>query len=187
MGKNHYETLEINSNASFQEIKKSYRKLALIWHPDKNSKSNAAEIFIRIHEAYEVLRNKESRDEYDKKYTKTYKSDVEQNYHGNTSNADYRQAKGKEKGEYYMKMDYDKFTLSLFEELGIAISYTPSIFLIGLSIFMVIGSFSIMVETSFLIGIFSLLFFGVIGYFLFDRAKKDFIAERIHKITKLNN
>ena len=42
MGQDHYEVLGLNKNASQDEIKKSYRKLAMKWHPDKN-KNNVEE------------------------------------------------------------------------------------------------------------------------------------------------
>lgn len=63
--KNYYKTLEIEMNADLITIKKAYRMLALKYHPDKNTTENAAQMFIEITEAYEVLRNSESRKEYD--------------------------------------------------------------------------------------------------------------------------
>src|SRR6266508_6499916 len=53
----YYEVLELNNNASLHEIRKSFRKLALIYHPDRSKFPNTAEKFIRIVEAYEALCN----------------------------------------------------------------------------------------------------------------------------------
>ncbi len=65
---NYYEILEVEKNASFNEIKSKYRKLAMKYHPDKNPNNpKAEEKFKRIGEAYEVIGNKEKRSEYDKK------------------------------------------------------------------------------------------------------------------------
>ena len=64
----YYEVLGITKNATDSEIKKSYRKLALKWHPDKNpdNKEEAEEKFKNISEAYEVLSDKEKRKIYDR-------------------------------------------------------------------------------------------------------------------------
>lgn len=66
MGKDYYKVLGIQKEASDEEIKKAYRKLALRFHPDKNSDSNAEEKFKEIGEAYEVLSDKKKRDTFDR-------------------------------------------------------------------------------------------------------------------------
>jgi DnaJ-domain-containing protein 1 len=66
-GKNYYEILNIDSNATQEEIKEAYRKLVLIYHPDKvppEKKKEAAEYFRKIQEAYEVLSDPEKRKLY---------------------------------------------------------------------------------------------------------------------------
>ena len=55
MGKDYYSTLGISRDAKEDEIKKAYRKLALKYHPDKNSSPHAEEKFKEIAEAYDVL------------------------------------------------------------------------------------------------------------------------------------
>ena len=65
-GKNFYDILGVNRNASQQEIKKAYRQLARKYHPDVNPGDNSAEAkFKEINEAYEVLSDKETRKKYD--------------------------------------------------------------------------------------------------------------------------
>ena len=61
--KEYYELLNINKNASQDEIKKSYRKLALKYHPDKPS--GDPEKFKQINKAYETLSDIEKRKIYD--------------------------------------------------------------------------------------------------------------------------
>jgi len=65
MAKSLYETLGISENASADEIKKAYRKLARKYHPDVNKDEEAIEKFKEINAAYEVLSDKKKKDEYD--------------------------------------------------------------------------------------------------------------------------
>ena len=60
-----YETLEINKNASQDEVKKAYRKLARKYHPDVNSDAGAEDKFKEINAAYEILGNEDKRHKYD--------------------------------------------------------------------------------------------------------------------------
>ena len=64
--KDYYEILGLKKDATPEEIKKVYRKLALKYHPDRNSSdSNAEGKFKEINEAYQILNNPEKRARYD--------------------------------------------------------------------------------------------------------------------------
>jgi curved DNA-binding protein CbpA len=65
-GKDYYAILEISREATDEEIRRSYRRLALAWHPDRRpGDPRAAERFKEISEAYAVLINPARRREYD--------------------------------------------------------------------------------------------------------------------------
>jgi len=64
--KDYYETLGVKKDATPEEIKKAYRKLALKYHPDRNSSDDDTEKkFKEINEAYQVLSDPEKRARYD--------------------------------------------------------------------------------------------------------------------------
>lgn len=63
--KDYYEVLGVSKNATKQEIRKAYRKLAAKYHPDKNKSADAEVKFKEITEAYEVLSDDKKRQLYD--------------------------------------------------------------------------------------------------------------------------
>uniref|UniRef100_A0A803QJK6 J domain-containing protein n=1 Tax=Cannabis sativa TaxID=3483 RepID=A0A803QJK6_CANSA len=67
MGVDYYKELKVDRNASDDDLKKAYRKLAMKWHPDKNpnNKKEAEAKFKQISEAYEVLSDPQKKAVYD--------------------------------------------------------------------------------------------------------------------------
>ncbi|XP_072446957.1 dnaJ homolog subfamily C member 18 isoform X1 [Chiloscyllium punctatum] len=63
--KNYYEILGLSRNADEEDLKRSYRKLALKFHPDKNCAPGATDAFKAIGNAYAILSNPEKRKQYD--------------------------------------------------------------------------------------------------------------------------
>jgi hypothetical protein len=66
----YYEVLQVTRDANQREVRLAYRRLALIWHPDKhnsaNSKDQAMQVFVIISEAYEILSDEEKKQAYDR-------------------------------------------------------------------------------------------------------------------------
>lgn len=65
MAKDFYEVLGVSKNASADEIKKAYRKLALEFHPDRNKSKDAESKFKEVTKAYEVLSDPQKKQTYD--------------------------------------------------------------------------------------------------------------------------
>lgn len=108
----YYEILGLTKNATSDEIKKAYRKLARKWHPDVNPNDAAAKIkFQQLNEANEVLSNPEKRKKYDKygkdwQHGEEYEKYQQQNRQSNSTNY---QRTGDFNGE-----DFSDFFSSMF-------------------------------------------------------------------------
>lgn len=75
--KDYYEILGVEASAGEAELKTAYRRLARKFHPDVSKEKGAEERFKSINEAYEVLRDKEKRKEYDQLRARGYRSGQE--------------------------------------------------------------------------------------------------------------
>ena len=64
--RDYYEVLGVARDATADQIKKAYRKLAIQYHPDKNPGNKAEEKFKELGQAYEVLSDEEKRAAYDR-------------------------------------------------------------------------------------------------------------------------
>lgn len=63
--KDYYAILGVAANASLAEIKTTYRKLASLYHPDKNASGDAPAKFRSVQEAYEILSDIDKRKTFD--------------------------------------------------------------------------------------------------------------------------
>lgn len=95
---NYYELLNVSMDASPDDIKSSYRKLAMKWHPDRNNNNpEAEEKFKEVQKAYEVLSDQYKRKEYDwsikrKAQNKEPKRNTNSNFNSNKFDSDFNEA-----------------------------------------------------------------------------------------------
>lgn len=75
--KDYYQILTVSRTASEVEIKRAYRKLAVIYHPDKNPDPAAEQFFKEINEAYDVLGNPGKRRAYDFRLLNTLVQEIQ--------------------------------------------------------------------------------------------------------------
>lgn len=80
----YYAILRVSKDANFQEIKKSYRKLAKKYHPDRNKSDNAEETIKKINEAFETLSDRKKRKQYDLESSNIF--DLEESNNGEKQN-----------------------------------------------------------------------------------------------------
>lgn len=102
----YYKILGLNKNASIDDIKKAYRKLARKYHPDLNPNNKEAnKLFQQINEANEVLSDPEKRKKYDT-YGKDWKQgEAYENAHGQQSQ--YSQRQSRSQGQPFSSGDFD--------------------------------------------------------------------------------
>ncbi|WP_144282174.1 DnaJ C-terminal domain-containing protein [Chryseobacterium echinoideorum] len=117
----YYKILGVDKNASQDDIKKAYRKLARKLHPDLNPNDKEAERkFKELNEANEVLSNAENRAKYDKygehwKHGEEYEKAQQQQKHYQSQGANYS---GEFSGTDFGGEDFSDFFQSMFGEGG---------------------------------------------------------------------
>lgn len=90
MKKDYYKILGVSKSATSDDIRKAYRKLALQYHPDRNKTKEAESKFKEINEAYEVLSDKQKKQQYDNDvYNPNSNPHYGNNYYKPSSNSAY--------------------------------------------------------------------------------------------------
>ncbi|MEO1186851.1 MAG: DnaJ domain-containing protein, partial [Cyanobacteria bacterium J06636_27] len=128
---NHYETLNIDRNASQTEIKQAYRRLVKLFHPDVTQETTDRERIIRINAAYEVLSDTQSRQSYDRQLHYSFqKNNNKRNERTQTAQQQYNKKRNTrrnadEQVEEWLRFVYqpvNNFSICSSQELRI--SYT---------------------------------------------------------------
>jgi molecular chaperone DnaJ len=120
--KDYYKILEVTPVASQQEIKKSFRRLALQYHPDRNEGNHLAEaLFKEVQEAYEVLSDPKQREEYH--YKRWYNRSVGEAFSEKDLTPDGMLAECRKLRNYVVTMnifqvDYDALSYHIRQQLS---------------------------------------------------------------------
>lgn len=143
---NYYQRLGLSRQATKDEIKKAYRKLALEFHPDRNKSPDAHEKFIAINEAYLILYDDEGRQKYDIEYDLHFgkKADFKREqaekeefkkkrYEESFEDSDLNDwsTKARNQGAEYAKMafdDFSKLVIGFVKETGFQLGNTLLVF-----------------------------------------------------------
>lgn len=116
---NYYQILELDQNASQDEIKKAYRRLALKWHPDKNHSPKSHEKFIEINEAYLVLSDPLKRKAFDQIFGFSHQDPTSNNENEfDYSNFEEHLKSAREKANEYANFSFHEFSKTLSKSLG---------------------------------------------------------------------
>jgi curved DNA-binding protein CbpA len=88
--KGYYAILEVSQHATYQEIRRSYRKLARKYHPDRNHSSFSEDMIKKINAAFETLSDREKRHQYDiMDYFNSVDKDMDYNFSYTSNSASY--------------------------------------------------------------------------------------------------
>jgi len=190
MIKDYYSILGIANNATKAEIRKAYRRLAKMYHPDVNKAKDAHDRFIEITEAYEILINQSYRFYKQTVETATTTKEWrESEYKKNEEYEKFRQ-EAREKAQRQAKMRYEEFhkqneafQKSGFNDLLLLFKILTRI----LAVFIFLFLFFLPVYAAFFFdwtGIFILFitwpFAGIIGWNIYDNRKSYFLPGKFY-------
>lgn len=127
----YYQILGVSRSSNSEEIKRAYRRLAVMYHPDKNPDPQAENIFKTINEAYDVLSDPEKRSRYDLRLQNPYIETAEPDTPPKHRDPRYRPVRNK----VYRKSERENLRELMAEYLPIVQRITLFCFLLSVCLF----------------------------------------------------
>lgn len=116
MIKDYYKILDVPFTSSDTEIKKAYRNLSFLLHPDKNKANDAHDRFVELNEAFQILSTRESKEKYDRLYIQ-YLSSPLASITPFEKEFEPLRNKARKEGEKAAKMDFCVFITEFLTEV----------------------------------------------------------------------
>lgn len=145
----YYQILGIERDATILEIKKAFRKLALKYHPDQNNKEGSESKFIRINEAYIILKDPKARKRYDatlpkidSEFNKNH-SDIDSN--DDDQNLENWKKQARDKASAFSNMDFEEFEEIVLESTKEAVNQFVNVLLLFLGLILTISGLGILI------------------------------------------
>ncbi len=150
MSKTYYDILSLKATATFEEIKRAYRKKAMESHPDVNPAPGASDTFMQINEAYAILSDESKRKVYNQKLRDQAAKSAGQSYAQSQTNpqaardAAYQQwvQQARAQARANANMNYQDFKNSRFERAEASVFLYLQFLVVG--VFMLLGVFLIL-------------------------------------------
>jgi len=188
----YYNILQLETNASEQEIKVAFRRLAKKFHPDKNANANAPEEFKKVYMAYEVLSDPYKKKLYDElSASKNHQEYAPSsfNYNAGFDEWEYRAA---ERASHYADMRFSQFEKQelkgldyYYHQVALTIGIIGLFFIGGLALYfsknIVSAYLSSRTDASSLIGAFFLAIFGLFILYYVNQMSKVFRQSVLQK------
>lgn len=140
----YYKILETSFGEDLQMIKKSYRRLALKYHPDVCKESYATQKFLEIQEAWEILSNNLSRDNYNKLYEKhnsinrqTPNKEEDISFERTKQEYSYYKSRAQQEAIIKSKLSFKVFTESIGEAIAKGVDVVTDVYAIVAGIVLV--------------------------------------------------
>ena len=130
----YYATLHVHSDATIDDVKKSFRALAKEFHPDINKNPNAHNLFCEIYAAYEILSDPAKRKKYDAYLDDVAKPKSPSNIRDEEMENRRWQSAAESQGRAYASMPYEKFA----EKVFVVAAYGCATYMVGFAILWVV-------------------------------------------------